>query len=877
MAQPKLDTDQVWGWLKMVCPPTTPGQLWIGSASSRFAGRRFDPTDLTSAVEEVRRLDGLRDPGIFLRMGTIRHGSAPTGRGTALDSATLYGLWVDLDIEGPGHKHDPAKHDGRALPPDEDTARKFVDHLPEPTAWHRSGGGLYAYWLPTDGPWDLSDSDQRDRLEKLSTRLQWATFGRAYDLGYHYGTGVGDLARILRIPGTVNRKVAGAPTQAEIEWGGGPKYTLDTLDAAIPELPDAAPGLTVRSRVVAIPPASTRSDSGGAVAAAIPRVPAATIQAPSGATRSRLRGPARAFEDPPGAVGPLDDFVNRNDLRELIVADGWTYSHSVQGRDHYARPGKHPREGASGNVQRQPDGRQTLFVFSEEAGLPTYRGLNAAVWYAHRFHGGDTRAAASALRRAGYGTPAESGAVSSGYSGATGTDSDGVSGTSIAPGVAETFQATDEPAWWGQRPLLRAIYREAQLARVSPWGLLGAVLADACSRIGPHVALPARGGRLGSLNLFVALVGRPGKGKGVTMDTARQLLGPSSIPRHEIATGQGIDAAYASNTKDGNVQYNDAVLWEVPEIDTITASTKMTGSNLMPTLRKAYSGEALGGFTKDRTRRALVKAHRYRAALVVGAQPERAAALLDDAAGGTPQRFLWLRVQRGPEEPAFGQLTPRAGMVGPDPVHWWTDYLWSMSQGEMPEGQPVTQKETVLVTLSPAARDEINAQQQAAYDAGEDDDEDDETEAHSLLTQLKTAAILAMLDRRSDMNDQDWSLAKSIWLKSQRVVWGITRGRIKRAEKARQARAELEARASLTVQDVTDQALEDKCRARVLKLVTEAAPEPISYRTLHRNTAAKQRDYLLTVLGDLVREQRLVRRVGEASGNEREEYTLGSP
>lgn len=861
--KPKLDTDQVLGWLRQVCPATTPGQLWVGSTSSGFAGRRFDPTDLSSAVEEVRQRE--RDPGVYLRMGTIRHGASAKGRGTAQDSATLFGLWVDLDIEGPGHKHDPTRYEGRRLPPDRETAEKFVDHLPEPTAWHTSGGGLYAYWLPVGGPWNLTDADQRDRLEKLSSRLQWTVYHRALDLGYHYGTGVGDLARILRIPGTVNRKVPGAPTQCEVLWGAGPRYDIDTLDQAIPALPE-----TTSHR-----PAGPSDVFGVSRSVSRALIPTDIAPQPVGAVQRRISAPSRPFDDPPGAIGPLDDFVGRCDLRELIVADGWTYSHSVQGRDHYARPGKHPREGASGNVQRQADGRQVLFVFSEEAGLPTYRAMNAAQWYSHRFHGGDIRAAASALRRAGYGTPAVG---PSGTLPATETASRPIGGVSVPLPVDEAVQAGDELVWWwGSRALLRAIYAEARYARISPWGLLGAVLADACSRIGPHIVLPARGGREGSLNLFVALVGKPGAGKGVTMDTARQLLGPSSIARHEMGTGQGIDAAYTSQTKEGPIQYNDAVLWEVPEIDTLTAGSRMVGSTLMPTIRKLYSGEALGGFYADRQKRRPVKAHHYRAALIVGAQPVRAAALLDDAAGGTPQRFLWLRVQRKTGEPVLPNLRPRTGIVGPDPVHWWTDYLWSMPRGEQPEGQPIVRPETVYIGLSPLAQEEVASQRDGQYDQGEDDEADDQTEGHGLLTQLKVAAILAMLDGRSVMNDQDWSLAKRVWLQSLRVVGDIGKIRSKQAEKARQARAETEARVSLTMQDLAEQAAIGKCRAQVLRITAASAPKATSYRQLQQAMSAKQRPHLRPVLEALVHEGRVLRRAEEISGNEREAYTLGSP
>lgn len=50
-------------------------------------------------------------------------------------------------------------------------------------------------------------------------------------------------------------------------------------------------------------------------------------------------------------------------------------------------------------------------------------------------------------------------------------------------------------------------------------------------------------------------------------------------------------------------------------------------------------GRAAGGAER---RLIPIPAHSYRMALLLGVQPRRAGALLDDADGGTPQRFLWL-------------------------------------------------------------------------------------------------------------------------------------------------------------------------------------------------------------------------------------------
>jgi len=68
-------------------------------------------------------------------------------------------------------------------------------------------------------------------------------------------------------------------------------------------------------------------------------------------------------------------------------------------------------------------------------------------------------------------------------------------------------------------------------------------------------------------------------------------------------------------------------------------------SIVLPELRKAYFAELVGQHNADPTKRLTVEAHSYRFTLIAGVQPERAGVLLDDAAGGTPQRFLWFTTQ----------------------------------------------------------------------------------------------------------------------------------------------------------------------------------------------------------------------------------------
>ncbi len=125
--------------------------------------------------------------------------TAAGGRGTIKSARVLPGLFAEFDVQGPAHA-------AGALPA---TLEAALAHLREtfplpPTAVVGSGHGGHAYWLFTE-PWVLADADERERAGALLWRFlgtlqeRWRRRGWALDP-------VAELARVLRLPGTVNRK-----------------------------------------------------------------------------------------------------------------------------------------------------------------------------------------------------------------------------------------------------------------------------------------------------------------------------------------------------------------------------------------------------------------------------------------------------------------------------------------------------------------------------------------------------------------------------------------------------------------------------------------------------------------------------------------------
>lgn len=309
--------------------------------------------------------------------------------------------------------------------------------------------------------------------------------------------------------------------------------------------------------------------------------------------------------------------------------------------------------------------------------------------------------------------------------------------------------------FWTARESLAFIHATARERLVSPWATLGGVLAHVCTRVGPQVVLPAIVGGVASLNTFWAMVGPSGGGKDAALAVARELLDlDDDIPTHEVGTGQGIDSTYTAQTKGGPVQFCDSALFTVTEIDTLAGHAKMSGSTVMATLRKVYSGSALGARYADKEKRRPVREHRYRAAVVAGVQPGRSRVLLGDADGGTPQRWLWLPTND--PEAALDTRDDRSPRVSRGPL--WSQYEYLSAYGESHDDGAVPQRPRVEIKVCDAAREAIVENRRGRLATSLLGDEDD-LNGHALLTRLKVAALLAIFERgRAEVDEDDWDL-----------------------------------------------------------------------------------------------------------------------
>lgn len=190
-----------------------------------FAGGRPRKTQwfATSALDAAEKviIKYADKADLYLSVGT--HEEPQATRGGESTIISIPGLWADLDIGEVGHK--PASLPN---PPDEQDALRIIDGLPDPSMLMHSGGGLQAFWI-FDNPWVFETKEQKAEAKKAIQ--EWANLleERGKELGFHVDK-VADLARILRVPGSINHK-EGLKRPVQIRWVDKPAHDIDELTA----------------------------------------------------------------------------------------------------------------------------------------------------------------------------------------------------------------------------------------------------------------------------------------------------------------------------------------------------------------------------------------------------------------------------------------------------------------------------------------------------------------------------------------------------------------------------------------------------------------------------------------------------------------------
>jgi hypothetical protein len=193
----------------------------------------FGGDELGQAAEEAARLSEATN--VYYGVGLQGQPPGPGKRGDEAGVVALPALWMDVDLRDE-HKPDGAPSVEVAL----DMANRTG--LRPSTAVH-TGHGLHLYWFLSE-LWELTTEEERHRARALSDRWQATLAYRAKQLGFTADK-TADLARLLRLPGTFNRKPKREPVPVRLlgSLADAPRYTVEDFEERLLEEANASDSL----------------------------------------------------------------------------------------------------------------------------------------------------------------------------------------------------------------------------------------------------------------------------------------------------------------------------------------------------------------------------------------------------------------------------------------------------------------------------------------------------------------------------------------------------------------------------------------------------------------------------------------------------------
>ena len=518
--------------------------------------------------------------------------------------------------------------------------------------------------------------------------------------------------------------------------------------------------------------------------------------------------------------------INRDhDWHAVLTADGWTIHKVFHDETHWTRPGKSRDTSA---VLHEPDG--PLVVFSTDSAIaalqqPWALSKRGDVWSHSLFgylaatrHGGDRSACAREYRQRLNAEQAWEYTRSTSERAANILD-----GGEIATPMDDSI--------WSERWYLEHIRDAARSRMVAPYAVFGCVVARVAAFTPPSTCLPPTIGGRAPLSLYIALHGASGAGKSSPVACASDLIPEvpvGCVGPLGLGSGEGLVEAYMDLVEDTDDQgkkrkvkrqvYRGA-LFTRDEGQMLAEIGSRKGSTILPVLRTAWSGDDPGQANASiETRRSLRKGN-YHIGLISLWQDKAGAALIGDADGGTPQRFIWLPTT----DPSFPDVEPE----WPGEI----DMVWpaTIAIGGLAQPNPMG--------LAQEIRDEIKESRRAIIRGHR---KEAPLDAHRRLNKLKLSGVLALLDGRTSIGVDDWRIAEHFMCVSDAVRDMVLDKSRQRLAEQIQTDAKRYALREVVAQDATTQRALERA-ARAAWKTAERADAAVTRRQIHSGIASRDR------------------------------------
>ena len=157
---------------------------------------------------------------VYFGLHTMDHAPRPGGRASTEEITGVAFLHGEYDVWGQGHQE-------TRLPETQEEVLNFLHALEQPPSIIvSSGNGVHTYWLLED--YVAVTDDNRDNIGRIMRGHEKYTHRLAAEHGWRFDT-VSDLARILRVPGTLNHK-SSPPGRVEVIEANLRRYPLAVFE-----------------------------------------------------------------------------------------------------------------------------------------------------------------------------------------------------------------------------------------------------------------------------------------------------------------------------------------------------------------------------------------------------------------------------------------------------------------------------------------------------------------------------------------------------------------------------------------------------------------------------------------------------------------------
>jgi hypothetical protein len=180
---------------------------------------------VNEAVTALEALNSGQD--VWMTLNPRKAGAVAGGRyGGVGEVASVNGFAGDVDFGTDGHQAEDH-------PPTAEDALAVINAVGiETTMTVHTGGGFLPLVL-LDHPFAINCEEDRERLNRLCRRFSNAYKDQGRDMGWRVDGGK-SIAQLIRVPGTINRKVEGQDRPVTVHSNSGRRYTVEELEALLP-------------------------------------------------------------------------------------------------------------------------------------------------------------------------------------------------------------------------------------------------------------------------------------------------------------------------------------------------------------------------------------------------------------------------------------------------------------------------------------------------------------------------------------------------------------------------------------------------------------------------------------------------------------------